>query len=218
MTRFAPMIVAALLLGGCSFVHKAEQKLGLETGFTSLFDGKSLYGWKANEREDVFKVRDGMIVVNGPRCHLFYVGEVNHHEFKNFHLKLQAKTEPKANSGVYFHTAYQDSGWPAKGFEAQVNTTHSDPKKTGGLYAVADVMNDAPSKDGEWFDYDIIVEGKHVVLKVNGKITTDWTQPDNWQPPQGMPGRVIGSGTFALQGHDPGSTVYFKNIRVKALP
>jgi len=33
-----------------------------------------------------------------------------------------------------------------------------------------------------------------------------------------MSGRRLSSGTFALQGHDPESTVYFRNIRVKPLP
>ena len=79
---------------------------------------------------------------NGP-AHLFYDGPVHNHDFKNFHLKAEVMTFPHANSGIYFHTKYQEEGWPAQGFECQVNQTHSDPKKTGGLYAVKDVMNDA---------------------------------------------------------------------------
>jgi hypothetical protein len=132
-------------------------------------------------------------------------------------LKAEVKTFPHANSGIYFHTRFQEEGWPARGFEAQVNQTHADPKKTGGLYAVKDVMNVPPAADGTWFLYEIIVEGKHVVLKVDGKVTTDWTEPDPPQPPKGMEGRVIGHGTIALQGHDPGSEVHYRNLRIKAL-
>ena len=91
------------------------------------------------------------------------------------------KTFPKANSGIYFHTTFQESNWPDKGFEAQVNATHTDPKKTGGLYAVKDVMNTAPVGDNEWFTYDIIVKGNHVQLQINGKTTADWTQPADWK-------------------------------------
>ena len=155
-------------------------------------------------------------VCDGP-AHLFYEGPVHHHDFKNFHLKAEVMTFPHANSGIYFHTKYQEEGWPAQGFEAQVNQTHADPKKTGGLYAVKDVMNVSPAEDGKWFLYEIIVEGKHVVLKIDGKVTTDWTEPTPPAPPKGMEGRVIGHGTIALQGHDPGSEVHYRNIRIKQL-
>jgi hypothetical protein len=188
-------------------------------GFYQLFDGKTLDGWKAAEKPETFKVEDGLIVVNGQRAHLFYTGPVNNHDFKNFHLKAEVKTFPNSNSGIYFHTQYQESGWPDKGFECQVNNTYvKDPKKTGGLYSVKDVMNTAPVKDGEWFLYEIIVEGNHVVLKINGNTTTDWTQPDGWEGPKGSPGRKIDHGTIALQGHDPGSKVLYKSVAIKPLP
>src|SRR5688572_28200146 len=119
--------------------NKAAPKPDAE-GFYTLFNGKDLEGWKASENPGTFKVQDGLLIVDGPRAHLFYAGPVNNHEFKNFHLKVETKTFPKANSGIYFHTRYQDKGWPSQGFEVQVNQTHSDPKKTGGLYAIKDVM------------------------------------------------------------------------------
>jgi hypothetical protein len=57
-----------------------------------------------------------------------------------------------------------------------------------------------------------------VQVFVNGKLVSDWTQPADWAGPKGNPGRVLGAGgTFALQAHDPGSTVMYKNIRVKPL-
>ena len=93
-----------------------------------------------------------------------------------------------------------------------------DIKKTGGLYAVADVLNQSPVSDGEWYDYDIIVDGKHVVLKINGHVTTDWTEPDDWEPPKNMQGRKLSQGTFAIQAHDPQSIVHYKDMRVKRLP
>ena len=211
------LLPAALLAAdkdakGASAATKAD-----EEGFIPLFNGKDLTGWKANENPQTFKVEDGNLVVHGPRAHLFYVGPVQNHNFKDFHLRLEAMTFPKANSGVYFHTEFQPDGWPAKGFECQVNATQSDRKKTGGLYSVKDVMDNAPNKDNQWFTYDIIVKGNQVTLKVNGQTTAEWTQPDNWQPPRGMEGRRIGSGTFALQGHDPDSKVMYRNIRVKPL-
>ena len=186
-------------------------------GWKPLFDGKSLDGWKANENPETFKVEDGAIVVNGDRAHLFYVGPVNDGKFKNFEFKAEVKTFPKANSGVYFHTEFQDKGWPAKGYEVQVNNTHSDPKKTAGLYGIKDNMT-APAKDGEWFTLYIKVEGDKITTRVNDKEIVSYAEGENVTRPKEFAGRLISSGTFALQGHDPGSKVLFKNIEVRPLP
>lgn len=186
-------------------------------GFYTLFNGKDLNDWKPSEHPETFKIEDGNLVVNGQRSHLYYMGPVNKHEFKNFHLKAELMSFPKSNSGIYFHTAFQEGGWPDKGFECQVNETHGDVKKTGGLYNVKDVLNQSPVKNNEWYTYDIIVEGKKVTLKINGKTTTEWTQPDDWKGPEGMPGRVLSSGTIAIQGHDPGSKVLYRSIKIKPL-
>ena len=208
------MLVAPLAVIGAD---EAKGKKKGEKGFVSLFDGKSLNGWKVNkENPKSIIVKDGNIVIDGPRAHLFYAGDVEKHQFKNFVLRAQVKTFPKANSGIYFHTKYQDSGWPDAGFEAQVNNTHGDPKKTGGLYAVKDV-NPAPAKDGEWFDYEIRVKDKKVTIKINGKVTSSWTEVPNAPHLKSMPGRKLGSGTFALQAHDPKSVIHYRNIRVKPL-
>src|ERR1051325_7646749 len=92
-------------------------------GSYRLFDGKDLNGWKASEAPGTFRVEDGVLVVNGPRSHLYYVGPVHNHDFKNFELKVECMTFPHANSGIYFHTEYLDNDWPSKGFEVQVNQT-----------------------------------------------------------------------------------------------
>ena len=107
-----------------------------DAGWVSLFDGKSLDGWKVGENAASFSVADGAIVVNGPRAHLYYVGPVGNHDFKNFEFKADVMTTPGSNSGIYFHTAYQEGGWPSKGYEVQVNNSHTDPKRTAGLYAI----------------------------------------------------------------------------------
>ena len=183
-------------------------------GWISLFNGENLDGWKASENEGTFRVEDGKLVVYGRRSHLFYVGPVENASFKNFEFRADVMTMPKANSGIYFHTEYQQTGWPGKGYEVQVNTTHSDRRKTGGLYGIQDVMDDAPSKDGQWYHCYIRVEGYRVVVQIDGKTTVDWVQPRGWD--QG--GRRIDRGTFAIQGHDPDSLVYFANIQVRPLP
>jgi len=210
------LLFTSLLLVGCqTTAEKAGSKVGQ---WQSLFNGKTLDGWLASENKETFTVSNGMIVAHGPRSHLFYTGLVNDANFKNFEFKADVLTTPGSNSGIYFHTQYEETGWPSKGFECQVNTTHSDRKKTGGLYNVQDVMDNAPSTDDKWFHYYIRVEDNHVIIQIDGKTTAAWTQPEDWTPPQGMEGRKIGEGTIALQGHDPDSVVYFKNIMVKVPP
>ena len=185
-------------------------------GWISLFDGKTLDGWTvAEENQDSVKVEDGKIVTHGPRSHVFYTGPVKNHDFKNFEFKVEVMTKENSNSGIYFHTEYQKEGWPDKGYEVQVNNTHKDPKKTGGLYNVSDVM-EAHAKDNEWFTEHVIVKDKHITVKVNDKVVVDFTEPEGQEIPK-MPGRKLSHGTFAFQAHDPVSEVHFRNIQVKPL-
>ena len=206
-------ICGAILITGCQI--NSAQKCD---GWISLFDGKTFEGWKAGQNKETFTISDNAIVVHGDCCHLYYDGSVENANFKNFEFKADVMTKPGANSGIYFHTEYQDD-WPSKGYEVQVNNSHSDWRRTGGLYAVADVK-ESPAKDNEWFTEHIIVKDKHITVLVNGKVVTDYTEPDGISQTgyPNMPGRKISSGTFALQGHDPGSEIHYKNIMVKPLP
>jgi len=188
-----------------------------QDGWVSLFDGKSLANWKVGENAGTFSVENGTIVAHGPTAHLFYAGDVHQHNFKNFEFKAEVMTTPGSNSGIYFHTEYQESSWPKKGYEVQVNNSHTDWRRTGSLYAVQDVK-EVYVKDNEWFTEYFKVEGKHVIVKINDKTVVDYTEPDNVKREAGSEGPVISNGTFALQGHDPNSKVYFKNIMVKVLP
>jgi len=183
----------------------------------SLFDGKSLADWKVGDNAATFSVDSGMIVVHGNTAHVFYNGSVLNHHFKNFEFKAEVMTYPGANSGIYFHTAFQQGGWPEKGYEVQVNNSHSDWRRTGSLYGIDDVK-EVYVKDYEWYTEYIKVVGKRVIIKINDKVVVDYTEPENVQRSPDELQRVISSGTFALQGHDPKSIVHFKNILVKPLP
>ncbi len=182
--------------------------------WVSLFDGHSLNGWKVGENASTFSVKDGQIVVHGPTAHLFYAGDYKNHNFKNFELKVDVMTWPGANSGIYFHTQYQESSWPKYGFEVQVNNSHTDWKRTGSLYDVVNIK-EVYVKDMEWFTEYIKVEGKHITVKINDKTVVDYTEPNDFKPAPGQTDHFLSSGTFALQGHDPNSEVHFKNIMVK---
>ena len=186
-------------------------------GWESLFDGKSLNNWKVGENAATFTIDNGMIVAHGPTAHLFYDGDISNHNFKNFEFKAEVMTTPGSNSGIYFHTIYQQLSWPAKGYEVQVNNSHTDWRRTGSLYGITDVK-EVFVKDNEWFTEYIKVQGKRVQIKINDKIVVDYTESENLKRDGGDSLRKISSGTFALQGHDPKSKVYFKNLMVRVLP
>jgi len=186
----------------------------VEPGFTSLMDGKTFAGWKmAEENTNTFKIEDGAFVAKGNRCHLFYVGDDK--PFKNFHLKVEVMTEPNSNGGIYFHTKYQAKDWPKTGFECQVNNTQGDWIKTGSLYGLVNVSQSL-AIDKKWWTQEVIVEGNKVTVKVDGKIVLQYTEPAGAQAGNDF-SRKLNEGTFALQGHDPGSTIRYRNIRVKRL-
>lgn len=210
MHKLKLFVLSAVLLSFCS--GKKEQK----NKWVSLFDGKTLDGWKVGNNAASFSIENGTIRVNGDVAHLYYDGLVNQHSFKNFELKIDVMTTPGSNSGIYFHTQYQESSWPKKGYEVQVNNSHTDWRRTGSLWAVQDIK-ETYVKDNEWFTMYIKVKGKRVTVSINDKQMVDYTEPDNVQRDEGMKERILSSGTFALQGHDPKSKVYYKNIRVKAL-
>jgi hypothetical protein len=214
MTRKIICLTVAIVLASFPALDVVADTPETEPGFVSLFDGKSLSGWKkSKENQDSWKAADGMLVCDGPRCHLFYVGDLA--PLKNFHFKGEVKTTPGSNAGIYFHTEYQETDWPKKGFECQVNVSHKDPKKTSSLYGVVNV-DDPGVKDNQWYTQEIIVKDNHIKLIVNGKTLVDYTEPEDQQPAGGFE-RLIGEGTFALQAHDPESKVYFRNLRVKPL-
>jgi hypothetical protein len=215
------LLLLAACSGLCSLLPAAEPNTltpaESAAGWHLLFDGKSLDGWKANESPEVFTVSDGQLIVKGPRCHLFYTGAVANHDFKNFELSVDVLTKPSANSGVYFHTEFQATGWPFKGYEVQVNNTQKDPSRTAGLYGIKGNL-DTVAKDDEWFTLTIRVEGRHIVTSVDGKVVVDFTEPEAWTPPKNFEGRKIAHGTFAIQGHDPASEIHYRNIKVRQLP
>lgn len=201
-------LMTAVLLTGSAIADDNED------GWVTIFDGKTMEGWKASENKDSWSIKDGAFVAAGPRSHLFYTGDDK--PFVNFEFKCEVMTTEGSNGGIYFHTKYQEEGWPSLGHEAQVNVTHGDPKKTGSLYNVVDV-SDPPCKDDEYWTQHIIVKGNHIVIKINGKTVVDYKEPDDFKI-EGQEGRKLSSGTFAFQAHDPKSVVHFKNVQVKRLP
>jgi len=195
-----------------------------ESGWIDLFDGRTLDGWRASENPGTFRVENGAIVAHGPRAHLFYVGRnVDEADFRNFELEAEVRAAAGANSGIYFHTAWQEAGWPARGFEVQINNSarlqnnYLELKKTGSLYGLRNIYKQLVPDD-TWFRLRITVQVPRVQVYLNDLLLVDYVEPDPPAAPGNRPGRRLGRGTFALQGHDPDSRVEFRRLRVRRLP
>jgi len=218
MKRFA-------CLGGALAALCLAQQVGAQE-WVALQDGKTLAGWKAPERPESWAVEDGVFVTRGERSHLYYVGKVAKHDFRNFEISLDVMTSPGANSGVYVHTKLQPEGWPAAGYELQVinsnppaekTNDYIEHKMTGSVYAVRNTWK-APAPDNEWFNYKIRVVGKTIQTFVNDRLICEYAEPPNAFRAPDKKGRYLGSGTFALQAHDPSSVVKYRDIKVRILP
>jgi hypothetical protein len=172
-----------------------------EKGWKKIFDGQTLGGWKANERPENWKVEDGAIVGRGDRSHLFYMDE----PCENCEFKAKVKLIKGGNSGMYFRAEFMP-GWP-QGYEAQVNNSSSDPRRTGSLYAIADVKEQLVPDD-TWWEQHIIANGNHIIIKVNGKTVVDHVDEK----------KTYMKGYLALQQHDPTSVVMYKDLMMKRLP
>ncbi|MFN0054944.1 MAG: DUF1080 domain-containing protein [Planctomycetales bacterium] len=203
-SRMLLAVLGAVALGLGTLALRAEEKK-VEEGWVKLFNGKDLAGWKASEKIE-WKVDNGEIVTPPIRSHLF-----TDQEFKNFEFKADCLTTPGSNSGLYFHTKYEDT-FPNNGYEVQVNQTQGDPVKSGSLYNVVKLFS-SPVKDNEWYTYHIIVKGKQITVKINDKTLYEYVEPE------GVTGtRRLSKGSFAIQAHDPKSVARYKNIMVKVLP
>jgi Domain of Unknown Function (DUF1080) len=170
-------------------------------GWVSMFDGKTLDGWKAGQNPQSWSVKDGAIVGDGPVSHLFWMTQ----ECENCEFRAEVKLNHSGNSGMYVRAAF-GPGFP-KGYEAQVENTSPDPQKTGSLYGFSKVTEQL-IPDDTWWTQDVIVQGNHFVIKINGKVVTDYVEATN----------KYTKGYLALQQHNQGSVVQYRNLMMRPLP
>jgi hypothetical protein len=196
--RFATRSLVLLTLGVFSI---SLLSAAADDGWISMFDGKTLSGWKANEHPDSWSAKDGEIVGDGEASHLFWLKR----KCKDCEFKADVKISDGGNSGMYFRTAF-GPGFP-KGYEAQVNSSHKDPVRTGSLYNFVPVYEKLVPPD-TWYNEHIIARGNHIIIEIHGKKTVDYTDTKN----------TFTEGYLALQQHNKGSVVHFKNLMMKPLP
>jgi serine/threonine protein kinase len=180
-------------------------------GFVPLFNGKDLTGWRPLPvGPAVWDVRDGVLTGRGGTGHLFYAAK----QFDNFHLRVVTWINDGGNSGVYFRTPFgptSPQGYPVGGYEAQINNTHGHPSKTGSLIVPAGLgvsLASSPVGSFEWFTLEVVAEGPHLIVKVNGLVTADYVDA--------APGPLVGQ--VALQVLNAATEVRFRSVEIKELP
>ena len=206
---------ALLKLGGwlaCGMAVLVLPKIGLaeEPGWTTLFDGKSLAGWEKVGKEDsLWEVKEGEIRGSGTQSMLVYTPK----SYRNFRYRAELKINDLGNSGVYFRAKRQPTF--SDGYEAQVDSTHKDPIRTGSLYGMCHVYERHVEPD-TWFQYEIEVQDdvwrKRPVTRI--KITLDGKQLYEFLDFD----QTFREGHFAFQQHDPGSRVSIRKVEVMELP
>lgn len=198
-----------------------------ESEWRSLFNGRDLTGWEANADPGAFTVVDGVLKAHAThprnRGHLFFVGSGGAGEgvFRDFELVAVARGEPGSNSGIFFHTdrATRDGVLHLRnGYEVQLNSSKTEKRKTGSLYAVVD-LDRSPVDESRWFTVRIRVEGKRIQVWIDDTRTVDYTEPEKPARPPERAGRLLraGGGEIALQAHDDKSVFYFREIRIRRL-
>ncbi|MGL6195184.1 MAG: 3-keto-disaccharide hydrolase [Thermoguttaceae bacterium] len=225
-------VLAALVVFSSVIYSYANDKALTEAekadGWVSIFNGENLDGWKSNEGDvEGFYVKDGCIFGKGGRNHLFFMEELG-----DFELKIDCKISKGGNSGLYFHAPWTEKNWPVEGFELQINSSHSDPVKTGSLYNILKIFK-APHGDDEWFTYYITVKGDTLTVRINDEVLYTYVDPveksNNEQRKQEDGDKkstpkiteatktIRQKGHIALQQHDPESIPQFKNVFLKKM-
>lgn len=196
------IISCALVAVACLCLYAADEKPQPgKDGWISMFDGKTLDGWKANQNPQSWSVKDGAIVGDGPASHLFWMVQ----ECENCEFRAEVKLNHSGNSGMYVRAAF-GPGFP-KGYEAQVENTSRDPQKTGSLYGFSKVTEQLVPDD-TWWTQEVRADGNHIIIKVNDKVVTDYVEATN----------KYTKGYLALQQHNQGSIVQYRNLMMRPLP
>ncbi len=206
MTRFRQRVcgILGLILAGIA------PSSTLAGDWVSLFDGQSLSGWtKAGRSGSQWEVVDGAIVGSGQASMLYSPKG----DYKNFRFRAEIKINDGGNSGMYFRCPDADGNF-SKGYEAQIDSTHRDPIRTGSVYGFVHVYKQLVPPD-TWFTYEVEVVDKnwrgkvvpHIKVSINGEVLYELVEYT----------KAWDKGYFAFQQHDPGSKVQIRKIEVMEL-
>ena len=179
--------------------------------WVSLFDGQTLSGWTqgGGEGKSKWTVEDGSIVGSGQASMLYSPKG----EYKNFKFRAEVMISDGGNSGMYFRCPAPNGSF-SEGYEAQIDSTHRDPIRTGSVYGFVHVYKQLVPPE-TWFTYEVEVVDKnwrgktvpHIKVSVNGEVLYELIEYT----------KAWDHGHFAFQQHDPGSKVHIRKIEVMEL-
>lgn len=191
-----------------------------ESGFTPIFDGETLDGWKVVGGNATFKVEDGELVGtckdSRPNTFLRTVRD----DYRDFELRCQFKWDIPGNSGIQFRSAQKNNGaGVVYGYQYEIDSSErawtagvQEESRRGWLYPLKGEENQhkraAVKLDG-WNDVVIRCEGRHIQTWLNGVAIADFTDDADNAMPEGF---------FALQIHwGESSQVRWRDLRIKEL-
>jgi len=222
MKLLTSMIAVYLLLFTAHANAQGAKTKPDEKGFVTLFDGKSLTGWKlVRGRGPGYVVKAGVLV-----CPVDGGGNLfTEKEYSNFVFRFEFKTEPGGNNGVGVRAPLEgDAAY--QGMEIQILDDGHEKYKGkikpeqhhGSIYDVIPARTGYLKPAGEWNEEEIMAQGSRIRVKLNGMIILD-ADLNNVREEVTLkkhPGLKNKSGHIGFLGH--GSLVEFRNIRIKALP
>jgi hypothetical protein len=218
-------VPAALLL--CSPLLYADKDLPAKgdakvpEGFTPLFNGKDLTGWK------VFKGKLSVWGADPKEKLLFVKGKgggwlMTEKEYADFELRLEYKVQVNGNSGVALRAPLR--GHTSRdGMEIQILDDNGPAYKKlkpwqyiGSIYGVVPPSKRATRPAGQWNRLRIVAKGRRVRVEVNGTKVVDANLDDYKEKhAKEHPGILRKKGHLGLQSHD--GRVEFRNLFVKSL-
>ena len=166
-------------------------------GWILLFDGRTLSGWSPTGDAD-WKVEDGTIAATMGTGFL-----VTSRPYENFEFKTEVWIDQTANSGVFFRCGEGNPGARAC-YEANIFDTH-DRWPTGSINNSGTSLPNPPDTIGKWNTFEILADGNHLAITVNGRTTVD------------IQDERLASGPIALQEGGGGGMglVRFRNVKIR---
>src|SRR6266704_62978 len=203
MTRLSAITTALALVGAATFSHGALAQTG--TGWTQLFDGKSLDGWSPTGEAN-WRVEDGAIVADKGKGGFL----VSKNSYKDFQIRAEFWADHTTNSGIFIRCTDPDKITATNAYEVNIFDQRPDPSYgTGGIVNVAKV-SPMPKAGGKWNTYEITAKGSQLTVVLNGVKTADVQDSQHAQGP------------FALQfgngaNDAPGGAIKWRKVQIKPL-
>jgi hypothetical protein len=217
---FLPLAAALCWAASARPEAKVTTDKTIPKGFTALFNGKDLFGWKVLDgKKEAWGAEKGLLFVKGGGGGWLMTEK----QYSDFELRLEYKLPKKGNSGVALRAPFK--GNPAyAGMEIQLlddpwykeNLKGLKPTQlTGSIYDVVPPSKNAIKPAGEWNKMRIVAKGRQITVEVNGTKIVDANLDDHKKRADTHPGLLRKKGHLGLQSHD--GRVEFKNIYVKPL-